>query len=246
MVNYRRTWRGTAITGVFEPVFFLAAMGLGLGTLVNSGSGSANLGGVSYLAFLAPGLLAANAMQTAMFESTYPVMGAMKWQRTYIAQIATALRPVDVLVGHLEFVVFRIATMASVFLVVMAVFGVVSSPGAILAIPVAVLLGLAFATPVFAFAIRQESDSGFAMLFRFGTVPMFLFSGTFFPISQLPDIIQPIAWLTPLWHAVDLSRDLALGDLDVGLAVVHVGYLLVWVAGGFLLALRSFNVKLGV
>ena len=244
MTNYRRTWRGTAITGVLEPVAFLAAMGLGLGAIVDANSGGDGLGGLSYLAFLAPGLLAANAMQTAMFESTYPVMGSIKWDRTYFAQLATSLRVTDVLRGHLAFVAFRIVTMATVFLVVMVGFGVVSSPWALLTLPVALLLGLAVATPVMAFAARQENDSGFAMLFRFGMVPMFLFSGTFFPITQLPDVIQPLAWFSPLWHGVDLSRGIVLGGLEAGLAVVHVGYLALWVVVGYVVAARSFTSRL--
>jgi lipooligosaccharide transport system permease protein len=244
MTNYRRTWRGTALSGVLEPIAFLAAMGLGLGAIVDDNGGGQSLGGTSYLMFLAPGLMAATAIQTAMFESTYPVLGAIKWQRTYYAQLATALRVSDALRGHLTFVAFRIATMAAVFLVVMAVFGAVDSPWAIFMIPVSLLVGLAVATPVFAFAARQQTDSGFAMLFRFGLTPMFLFSGTFFPISQLPDLVEPLALLSPLWHGVELSRGLALGGLGAIPALGHVGYLLLWVVGGYLLALRSFTKRL--
>ncbi len=244
ITNYRRTWRGTAISGVLEPVAFLAAMGLGLGAIVDANSGGADLGQVSYLAFLAPGLLAASAMQTAMFESTYPVMSSIKWQRIYFAQLATSLRVSDILRGHLAFVAFRIVTMAAVFLAVMVGFGVVGSPWALLTLPVALLVGIAVATPVMAFAARQENDSGFAMLFRFGMVPMLLFSGTFFPITQLPQGIQPLAWLSPLWHAVDLSRGIVLGGLDAGLALVHVCYLALWILVGYVLAVRAFTSRL--
>src|SRR4051812_42283875 len=115
LAQYRRTWRGTAISTVIEPLGFLAAIGLGLGSLVDSGKGSANLDGVSYLAFIAPGLLAAAAMQTAAFESTYPVMGSIKWHRTYHAQLATPLRVVDVLGGHLLFVLMRLSISVTVF-----------------------------------------------------------------------------------------------------------------------------------
>lgn len=241
MAQYRRTWRGTSISTVLEPLGFLAAMGLGLGLLVDRGTGSASLGGVSYLEFIAPGLLAATAMQTAAFESTYPVMGAIRWNKQYLGMLATPLRVVDVLAGHLLFVAFRLAITASVFLVVMVLFGAVGSPWAVLALPVAVLTGLAYAPAIFAFAATLEDNSGFAMLFRFGIVPMFLFSGTFFPVDQLPDWMEPVAWVVPLWHGVDLSRDLALGTPSLGSALVHVGYLLLWVAGGFLAARRTFT-----
>jgi lipooligosaccharide transport system permease protein len=247
MANYRRTYRGTIFTGILEPVFFLAAMGVGLGTIVNANTQGQGLGGVSYLAFLAPGLLAANALQTAMFESTYPVIGGTKWDKKYFAQIASPLRPRDVFQGHLLFIAFRVITMAAIFLAVMTIFGVVDSPLALLALPAVLLLGLAIAAPVCAFAVRQETDSGFAMLFRFGMVPMFLFSGTFFPVSQLPDAIEWLAWLSPLWHGVDLSRALVLGgdaSIGLGLTAIHLGYLALWLAVGYVLAIRGYQRRL--
>jgi len=244
MTNYRRTWRGTAVTGVLEPVAFLAAMGLGLGAIIDANAPEGSLGGLRYLAFIAPGLLAANAAQTAVFDSTYPVMGAIKWQRVYYAQLATALRVGDVLRGHLAFVAFRIATMATAFFIVMVVFGVIDSPVAVATIAVSLLVGMAVAAPVFAFAARQEDDSGFAMLYRFGLIPVTLFSGIFFPISQLPDLIEPLAWAFPLWHGVELNRGVALGGLDVVPAVAHVGYLCLWIGVGYLLAIRAFTKRL--
>lgn len=244
VAQYRRTWRGSAISTVLEPLGFLAAMGFGLGLLVDRGTGADTLGGVGYLEFIAPGLLAATTMQTAAFESTYPVMGAVKWHRTYFAMLATPLQVVDVLAGHLLFVACRLALASSVFLLVMVLFGAVPSPWAVLAVPAAVLTGLAFAPAIFAFAATVENDSGFAMLFRFGIMPMFLFSGTFFPISQLPDWLEPLAWAVPLWHGVDLVRDLTLGQPSWASAAVHVGYLLAWVVGGYLVARRVFERRL--
>jgi lipooligosaccharide transport system permease protein len=244
MAQYRRTWRGTAISTVLEPLGFLAAMGFGLGVLVDRGTGSATLDGVDYLEFIAPGLLAATAMQTTSFESTYPVMGAIKWHRTYHAMLATPLRVVDVLAGHLLFVAFRLTMTSAVFLLVMLLFGAVDSPWGVLALPVAVLTGLAFAPAIFAFAATRENDSGFAMLFRFGIMPMFLFSGTFFPIEQLPDWLEPVAWAVPLWHGVELARDLCLGQPTLAGALVHGGYLLAWVVVGFLVAQRKFEGRL--
>ena len=247
LTNYKRTWKGTIFTGVLEPVFFLAAMGIGLGTIVNANTGGQGLAGFTYLEFLAPGLLAANALQTALFESTYPVMGGTRWDKKYFAQIATPLRPGDVFSGHLMFIAFRIVSMAAIFLGVMAIFGVARTPMALVALLVSLLLGLAVATPVCAFAVTQENDSGFAMIFRFGMVPMFLFSGTFFPVSQLPDGIEWLAWLSPLWHGVDLSRALVLGgdaSIGLGLAAIHVGYLAAWFVAGYVLAVRAYQQKL--
>jgi len=241
MAQYRRTWRGTSISTVLEPLGFLAAMGLGLGVLVDRGTGSATLSGVDYLEFIAPGLLAATAMQTASFESTYPVMGAVRWNKQYHGMLATPLRVVDVLAGHLLFVAFRLAVATSVFLAVMVLFGAVRSPWGALTVPVGVLTGLAYAPAIFAFAAPLQDNSGFAMLFRFGIMPMFLFSGTFFPIDQLPDWLEPVAWVVPLWHGVDLCRDLALGTPSLLGALGHLGYLALWTAGGFLAARRSFT-----
>src|SRR5437868_12974392 len=142
--RYKRTWRGSAVSSILQPVLFLAAMGLGLGSLVNRGHTS-SLGGVTYLVFLAPALLAAAAMQTAAMESSWPVMAAVKWLKTYDAMLATPLRVRDVLAGHLTWITARIAMGAAVFTVVMAAFGAVKSPEGVLLLPAAVLTGLAFA-----------------------------------------------------------------------------------------------------
>jgi lipooligosaccharide transport system permease protein len=244
LAQYRRVWRGTAISTIVEPLGFLAAMGLGLGLLVDQGPGANTLDGVSYLEFIAPGLLAASAMQMTAFESTYPVMGAIKWNRQYVAMLATPLRVVDVLAGHLLFVVLRLFITTTVFLVIMVAFGAISSPWAVLCIPVGILTGLAYAPAIFAFSATRENDSGFAMLFRFGIVPMFLFSGTFFPVSQLPDWLEPVAWAVPLWHGVDLCRALALGTPGYGSALVHIGYLALWAVVGFVVARSTFERRL--
>ena len=242
--SYRRTWRGTVVSSVLNPLLYLAAMGVGLGALVDRGAG--RLDGGSYLAFIAPGLLAATAMQVAAFESTYPVHGAIKWQRTYHAMLATPLGVRDVLAGHLYWIAFRIGSTCVVYLAVIAAFGVVRSAWAVLALPAALLTGMAFATPIVAFSASQEKDAGFSAIFRFGVIPLFLFSGTFFPISQLPGVLQPLAYLPPLWHGVDLCRGLVLGTATVGGAVVHVAYLAGWVLAGTALARLSYRRRLFV
>ena len=224
LVNYRRTWRGSIYTSVANPVLYLGAMGLGLGTLVDQ-HGTSRLGGVSYLAFLAPGLLAATGMQTAMNESTFPVMAAVKWLKTYQAAAATPLRPADLFRGHLLFTALRVLMNSAIFLAVMAAFGAIQSAWAVAALPVCVLTGLAFAAPIEAWAITRDKDTSFSLLIRFGLIPLFLFSGTFFPVTQLPGWIQPVAYATPLWHGVALCRSLSLGTADVGGSLIHVAYL---------------------
>ena len=244
LVAYRHFWRTALISSVLEPVLFLLAMGLALGVLVDRGPGLP--GGVSYLAFLAPGLLAAGAMQNAAGESTYAVMGAIKWDRTYEAALATPVRVGDLVTGHLLYVSFRVASSAAVFLAVLVIFGAAQSPLVLLALPAALLTGLAFAAPITAVSARLTNDAGFAAIQRFLIVPMFLFSGTFFPVTQLPQVLQVSAYATPLWHGVSLSRGLALGSLGAGAALGHVAYLLLWVVAGVWLARRSYRRRLAV
>jgi lipooligosaccharide transport system permease protein len=243
LTNYRRTWRGSIYSGVLNPVLYLGAMGLGLGKLVDA-HGTARLGGISYLVFLAPGLLAAMAMQTAMGESTYPVYGSVKWLKTYHAAIASPLRPADLFHGHLLFTTLRLVMNSVVFLIVMTVFGAVHSAWVLAAVPAAVLTGLAFAAPIEAFAITRTKDSGFATLFRFAIIPLFLFSGTFFPVSQLPAVVRPLAYLTPLWHGVALCRSLSLGVAQPGASVLHVGYLIAVLMTGLLVGRLAYRRRL--
>jgi lipooligosaccharide transport system permease protein len=245
LLNYKRTWRGSIYSSILSPVLYLGAMGLGLGSLVDK-HGTASLGGVSYLAFIAPGLLAANAMQTAMMESTYPVLGSVKWFKTYYAASATPLEPGDVFRGHLLFTTLRLTMNGVIYLVVMAAFGAVESAWAIIALPVSVLTGLAFAAPLEAYAITRKTEVGFSALFRFGMIPLFLFSGTFFPITQLPDWIRPLAYVTPLWHGVALCRALSLGTADLPAAVGHIAYLGVLAAAGIVAGNRTYRRRLHV
>jgi lipooligosaccharide transport system permease protein len=245
LTNYRRTWRGSIYTSFLSPVLYLGAMGIGLGKLVDA-HGTGRLGGVSYLAFLAPGLLAAAAMQAGIEESTYPVLGSVKWRGTYYAAAASPLRPADIFHGHLLFTAMRLAMNSAIFLVVMAAFGAITSPWVLAALPVAVLTGIAFAAPVEAWAITVTKDTSFALVFRFGMIPLFLFSGTFFPVTQLPAWIRPLAYATPLWHGVALCRSLSLGTATLGGTLVHVGYLAALAAVSIAIGERTYRRRLWV
>jgi lipooligosaccharide transport system permease protein len=245
LTNYRRTWRGSIYTSFLSPVLYLGAMGIGLGKLVDA-HGTGRLGGVSYLAFLAPGLLAAAAMQSGIEESTYPVLGSVKWRGTYYAAAASPLRPADIFHGHLLFTTMRLAMNSAIFLVVMAAFGAITSPWVLAALPVAVLTGIAFAAPVEAWAITVTKDTSFALVFRFGMIPLFLFSGTFFPVTQLPAWIRPLAYATPLWHGVALCRSLSLGTATLGGTLVHVGYLAALAAVSIAVGQRTYRRRLWV
>jgi lipooligosaccharide transport system permease protein len=245
---YRRTWKGSAASSFVMPLLYVAAMGILLGGFVDSSTtaGSADLEGASsYLAYVAPGLVAAHAMQTATGEVMWPVMGMIKWHRTYYGMIATPLSVADVVAAHFMFVLFRIATSCGVFLIVLAFFGVYeSASGAIAAFFVQVLIGLAFATPLFAFSAGLASEAGFAVVYRIVIVPLFLFSGAFFPISNLSAPLEWLARVTPLWHGVDLTRMLTLGQVDWPLAGVHVLYLGVLAAAGWWWSVRRLTNRL--
>ncbi len=246
LTNYRRTWRGSIYSSVLNPVLYLGAMGLALGKLVDQ-HGTASLGRVSYLAFLAPGLMAASAMQTAVGESLYPVYTAVKWQKTYQAAAATPLRPGDIYRGHVLFTLLRLTMNMTIFLGIMAGFGAIRSAWAVACLPVAVLTGLAFAAPLDAFAVTQsKNDQAFNVIFRFGMIPLFLFSGTFFPITQLPAWIRPVAYATPLWHGVALCRALSLGTADLSGALGHVGYLVAIAGLGLVAGQRTYRRRLHV
>jgi lipooligosaccharide transport system permease protein len=246
LFQYGRTWRGSVLSTVLFPVLFLASMGVGLGTLVDDSTGGAGIDGHGYLVFLAPGLLAATAMQTAVGESTYPVMGAIKWIKTYHAMLATPLGVLDVLLGHLLYIAARVLLGSVVFLAVMAAFGAVESPLGLLVLPAAVLVGMAFSAPVAAFAAVNDNDAGFAALMRFVIMPLFLFGGVFYPLSQLPLPLELLGYLTPLWHGVALSRGLALGEVSAVAALGHVAYLSAWIAVGTRVAARNYRRRLAV
>ena len=228
LLVYRRTWRGSLFGSFLTPLLYLTAMGIGLSQLMARG-GSTMLGGVEYLDFLGPGILASSCMQTASFESTYPIMGKISWRRNYEAILATPIEVHHLLIGELGWIAFRLTTMSTVFLIVLTLFGIPRSPLALLAIPAAVLTGVAFAAPIIAFSATRHNDSGFAALFRFIINPLFLFSGTFFPVSQLPDAVEWVAAATPLYHGVALVRGAVLDNMP-STWPWHVAFLLVWVA----------------
>jgi lipooligosaccharide transport system permease protein len=240
---YRRIWRSTVYSSVLGPLFYLGAMGFGLGSLIDRHV-SGGVGGVPYLSFVAPAILALQAMQSAMQESTFPVFGAIKWDHRYVAAQATPLRPVDILRGHMLFIVMRLTVNSAIFLAVAAAFGAVRSPWAILALPAAVATGLAFAAPTAAWAVTVRREVAFIYVLRFAITPLMLFSGTFFPLSQLPAWVRPVAYATPLWHGVALCRALMLGALDAGSMAIHVAYLAALASLGLWAGARSYTRRL--
>jgi lipooligosaccharide transport system permease protein len=242
-LQYRRTFRASIFSSFISPVMFLTAMGLGLGGYVSNG---ASLGGVPYLVFLAPGLLAATAMQSGSFEATFPIMAGLVWNKIFHAMYATPISPRDIALGNLAWIVARLTLISSIFTFVIVLFGAAQSPLIVLAIPAAVLTGMAFAAPLAAFSATQKNPDKFSAIFRFGITPLFLFSGTFFPISSLPSQLQALAWLTPLYHGVALTRGLSLGTIgaDPAAAAIHVLYLVILTSVGAWLLVRTVTARL--
>lgn len=241
LVAYRRVWRGTILSSFLLPVLFLLAMGVTVGAYVDRAGA---LGGVRYLDFIAPGLLASTALQVAVGESTWPVLSGFLWSRMYHSIQATPARVRDVVAGQIGWVQVRVALSAVGFLVWMTVFGAVHSARAPLAVVVAVLVGLATAAPVFAYSATIRSDSMFSVLLRFVVVPMTLFAGVFFPVGSLPAAVRFLAYVSPLWHGVELTRAATLGTPTAWGWWVHAGYLLAWSAAGLVLAVRRFDRRL--
>ena len=241
--TYRYQWRGTVISSFANPIMFLAAMGLGLGTLVDAGT-AGTTAGISYLSFLAPGLLAATMMQSAAGDSSWPVMAYIKWIKTYDAVLATPMNVRDIVVGHVAFVAARMAFIAVVYTAIAVLFDAYELGRGLVAVLPAVLTGITFAAMVMAYTIQLKNDVGLSNMFRFGIVPMFLFSGVFFPISQLPSWLEPIAFITPLWHGVQLTRAAALGVDPRFAPWVSVAYLVGLTVVGAAIAARSLSQKL--
>ncbi len=239
---YRRTWRGSIISRVLSPVLFMLSMGIGLGTLVDDRAGGIN--GVPYLHFVVPAIVATQTMWVAWSESSYQVLGYLKWNMTYHSQVATPLRVRDLLLGHFLAVALHLVVATTLFMAVAAGFGGFDSWWAVLCLPVAVLTGLAFTTPIFAFTATQDGDGGFNVLYRWIITPLMLFSGTFFPIEQLPGWMQPVAWVTPLWHGVAACRSVASGSLAWGPFAGHLLVLGAYAVAGWLVAERTFARRL--
>lgn len=240
-VRYRATWSSTLLSSVLFPCFFLLAVGFGLGSQIDDTS---SLGTTDYPSYIGPGVLGAVAMLQAGGLSLWPTLGAIKWEGGYQAALATPLTTPGLVVGHILWIGFRITVSASLYLAVLTAFGVVGSWLAVLAPFAALLLALAVAGPLSSWSALQDSDDSFGPINRLGLTPLFLFSGAFFPISQLPTAVAWVSRVFPVWHGVELTRGLVNGTLDAASGIGHTVYLLAWATAGVALAIRSFETRL--
>ncbi|WP_151081981.1 ABC transporter permease [Nocardioides cynanchi] len=238
---YRRTWKSSVISSFVAPLLYVLAMGVLLGTFVHVSPGRLE-GATSYLAFIVPGLIAAQAMQTAVSETTYPVMAAIKWHKSFWAQMASPLEVRDLANAMLVFTLFRVGSTCGVYFLVMAPFGVFATWwGPVLAWLSTMLVGMAFGTWTFAFSAFIDGPDAFGLIYRLGLVPLFLFSGSFFPVSNLGTVLEGVAKVTPLWHGVNLTRMLCLDRVDGSTALVNVVVLVVVLVSGWWLAIRMLE-----
>ncbi|XNZ00485.1 ABC transporter permease [Micrococcus luteus] len=245
--SMRAYWSVIVANAVGEPLVYLLAMGMGLATLIGGGTSQDVLGGATYLEFIAPALLASSALMTASVEFSYPVMDGFRWHRLYYAAQATPLSPAQIARGHLLAVSLRFVAQSLVFFGIMAAFGATDSPWAWVQVFTATLGGLAIGAWIMAFAASLKEEKGqFAMLQRFVVMPLFLFSATFYPLTQLPLALQWIGWISPQWHAAQLGRVLSYGmENPAWLTAVHVLYLLALAVTGATVAVRIYTRRLG-
>lgn len=245
LLQMRRYGSVIVVSAIGEPLIYLLAMGLGLAAVIDGGQSTVD--GVSYIVFLAPALLASSALMTAATEFTYPVMGGFKWQRVYFGPQAGPMQPWQIAAGQVTAVALRFLAQSVLFYVVMLLFGVAPSPWAWLQIISAVLGGLAVGLPLMAYASSITQDKGqFALVQRFIIMPLFLFSGTFYPLTNLPVTLQWIGWISPQWHAAQLGRIASYGLQEPWtLTVLRVLYLLALAALGWWLVWRQFTLRLG-
>jgi lipooligosaccharide transport system permease protein len=236
----RRTWIAF-VSGFFEPVFYLVAMGQGLGSLVGTLPGPDGRP-ISYAAYIAPGLLAASAMNGAVFDATYGFFFKLKYNRLYDAVLATPLGPADVALGEITWALIRGGLYSLGFLSVMAGFGLLTSPWALLALPAALVVAFAFAAVGMAATTYMRSWQDFDLV-TLAILPMFLFATTFYPLSVYPRWLQLLVEVMPLFHAVELMRGLTTGVIHTGL-LGHLAYFLVMIVGGLVVAVRRLDVLL--
>lgn len=238
-------WAASMLVVVIgQPLFYLVSLGVGLGALVDAAGRT--IDGVSYLLFVAPALLVSTSVMGGSGEFTYPVMAGFKWRRLYFGPVATPLTPTQLALGALGGPSVRFAIQAAVFWVAMLAFSAAPSRWSWLLIPIAVLSTVAVGAPLQAYSAGLEHESHqFASVFRFIIMPMFLFSGTFYPLSSIPVWLQWIGWISPVWHGAELARVASYGaDRPLVMIVVHVLVLVAFTLVGTLFAVRRYERRL--
>ncbi len=242
---YRKVWQSHLLLAFVQPLLYLLGIGLGVGGLIDDNADSiASLGGISYFEYLAPALLATTAMISAGQASLWQVLDGFFWGNRYRAMAATPLTSGDIASGLTLWHATRTAIGVTGVAAVLVLFDETRSWGLVLAVPVAVLTGLAFALPITAWSSTRYGGGSFPTIIRFGLLPMFLFGGAFFPVDQLPDWLQPVAYVTPLWHGIELCRGFVIASVSPGNVAVHLAVLTFYVAAGWVACRITFRRRL--
>ena len=231
---------------IANPILYLISVGIGLGGLIDKSVGPAGVDGVKYLTFLAPALLAQAAIQGAMDETVYPTIEGFKWHKTFYSMNSTPLSGTQISIGVFLAAFLRTIYTVLLYFGVMWAFGALDSPKAWLAIPTAIFAGISFGALMQSVAAKLENENiFFVVLGRFIMMPLFLFSGTFFPLTSMPFFLQWIGWISPLWHATELGRFLTYGHaISSTMMWVHFLVLLVMLVSGLYLSARIFTRRL--
>jgi len=240
---YRNIWRSSIASSFLNPILYLAAMGVGLGSLVDANLPE-GLDGVSYLTFLAPGLLVASAMQTGATESSWKLMGGIESQGTWKARLATPIGPLDLMIGYMIWSAIRVFMVSAIFAVILIVFRIAPALQSFATIAPAMFVGVGMAAVTAAVTVRLRGYAGIPMFFRFVVIPMCFFSGVFFPITNLPGWLQPVAVATPIFHGVEIARSIVVGTTPAVAWWISFLYMGSWIVAGTYLSIGPLRRRL--
>ncbi len=242
-----RKWMGSVIAfGLGNPILYLISVGLGIGALVDANTGGGGILGVPYIQFVAPALLASAAIQGVMDEVTFPTMDGFVWDKLFFAINATSVSARQIADGVMIVALGRGLFTTLMYLGVLLAFGAVPLSSVIPLLLSSMLAAWGWSSVMLAITARLERDEGyFALIGRFVIAPMFLFSGTFYPLEQMPIFLQPLGWISPLWHSVQLGRHLSYGmELADGMFLVHLAYLAIMGIVGMRFVYPKFKERL--
>ncbi len=244
--NMLKWWSSIIAFGLGNPTLYLLSIGIGVGTLVDNSLGPNAIDGVSYLTFLAPALLATAGIQGAMDEVTWPTMEGFVWDRTFFSMNATAITGNQIVNGVMLAAMARCVLQVFLYELCLLAFGAITLESMPILLLVSSLAGLGFASLMLAFSASIKDDDGvFALVGRFVITPMFMFSGTFYPITSMPIYLQWIGWISPQWHATNLGRALSYGmPIESWLLILHWSVFLIMAVIGFAWAHRVFTRRL--
>lgn len=247
LLVYRRVWKSNAVGSIIRPLMYVLGMGLGVGTLVDEGPQRDQLlNDLTYFEFFAPAIIATTAMMVLTNDSLWPIRGGFFWFGTFHSQASSPLDPAHIASGVLGWHFIKGVLSAGGVSLVLILFSATRSWGLLLATLFGAVAGVAYSAPLTAWSAQCKDDMMYPNVMRFLIMPMFLFSGAFYPLSQLPQWMQLIARCTPIWHGVELTRGATHGLLSFGATVGHLLYLTAWIVVGWVLARREFIRKLRV